>query len=583
MKKSNRIEGLYEWLAINKIQYSIVDPDVIEIPEFGKAFFQDTEKGSYNSIFRKDKDGEYIFNSMEDPEVLMNEGINFIVFKFGDNYYYYDLRKDFALNILKYVGKRIKPQRNTKFVNLGVHTPFELLNGSFMPNMWVKKAKYLGHQALGICDMNTMAACFTLQKECEATGITPVFGYSMIVEDEEEKFGCKVYVQSQKGYRNLLRIQKAIMVDNSINKTISLDELLRRGDGNILVMDKYTPGYMKGHSDVVKQLNKAFNGMYYQVDLSEYKAERIDIRVLEATKQYFTELYSDSNFPRPVLISDCYYLDKDDAKNKIILNKVAEGAAHEQSNDQYYKDIDEHWAMFQQTFSDNWDVGAIFEECCANTVTIAKGSEARMDVTRNYMPKYDMTPEEQEKYGTTHNMFNQLLEEGLQKLAPKDQIEQYRKQMEYEKYIIESTDNVDYLLVQYDTCNWARRNNILVGCGRGSAAGSLLLYLLGITLIDPIKYDLIFERFLLPERAGLYPTDTTIIGEDIESADYVQVTLETGKIINIDKDAELIVKREGNEQPIKVYADELEENDDILFDNKDLLFTLNELNYDADK
>ena len=75
-------------------------------------------------------------------------------------------------------------------------------------------------------------------------------------------------------------------------------------------------------------------------------------------------------------------------------------------------------------------------------------------------------------------------------------------------YIIESTDNVDYLLVQYDTCNWARRNNIFVGCGRGSAAGSLLLYLLGITLIDPIKYDLIFERFLLPERAGLAPADT---------------------------------------------------------------------------
>ena len=105
----------------------------------------------------------------------------------------------------------------------------------------------------------------------------------------------------------------------------------------------------------------------------------------------------------------------------------------------------------------------------------------------------------------------------------------------------------------------------------------MLLYLLGITLIDPIKYDIIFESFLLHERAGLYPTDTTIIGEDIESNNFVQVTLENGKVINIDNDAELMVKREGEENPIKVYADELEENDDILFDNKDLLFTLNEL------
>lgn len=577
MKKSNKIEELYEWLESNKIQYSIVDPDVIDIPGFGKAFFQNTEKSSYNSIFRKDKDGELIFNSMEDPGVLMNEGINYIVFKFGDNFYYYDLRNEFALNILKYVGIRTPTDCNIEFVNLGVHTPFELLNGSFMPNMWVKKSKYLGHKAIGICDANTMAACFTLQKDCDAYGITPIFGYSMTVEDDEAKFGVKVYVQTQKGYCNLLRIQKAIMVDNVENKTIGLEELLKRGEGNVLVMDKYTPQYMEEHPEVVSQLTKAFDGIYYQVDLSEYKAERIDIRVLEATKQYFTKQYRSARFPRPILISDCYYLDKDDAKNKIILNKIAEGAAHEQSNDQYFKDIDEHFAIFKQTFSDSWDVQAVFEECCENTVVIAENAKARMDVTRNYMPKYDMTPEEQQKYGTVHNMFNKLLEEGLEKLAPKDKIDQYRKQMEYEKYIIESTDNVDYLLVQYDTCNWARRNNILVGCGRGSAAGSLLLYLLGITLIDPIKYDLIFERFLLPERAGLSPADTTIIGEDIDSCEYVQVTLENGNTINIDKDAELIVKREGEEQPIRIYADELEDEDDILFDNKDILFTLNEL------
>lgn len=149
--------------------------------------------------------------------------------------------------------------------------------------------------------------------------------------------------------------------------------------------------------------------------------------------------------------------------------------------------------------------------------------------------------------------------------------------MEYEKYIIESTNNVDYLLVQYDTCNWSRRNNILVGCGRGSAAGSLLLYLLGITLIDPLRYDLIFERFLLPERAGLYPSSTTIIGEDIDSSDYVEVTLGNGKTLKIDRDAQLYVRRDGEEEPITIYADEIEEGDDILFDNKDELFTIDEL------
>ena len=89
----------------------------------------------------------------------------------------------------------------------------------------------------------------------------------------------------------------------------------------------------------------------------------------------------------------------------------------------------------------------------------------------------------------------------------------------------------------------------------------LVLYLLGITLIDPIKYNLLFERFLLPERAGLYPSDVTVIGEDINSNQYVEVMLENHKTYKIDKDAQLVVKRMGTDAPIVVYADELQAND----------------------
>lgn len=566
---------LIEWLERNKIQYNIIDEEVIEIPGMGQLFFEDTEK--INSIFRLNPDGELIFNSVEEPHVLMNEGINFIVFKFGDNWYYTDLRKDFALNILKYVGERQKPIHNVEFVNLGVHTPYELLNGSFMPKEWVKKAHYLGHKALGVCDKNTMASLYAFQRDCEAAGINPVFGYSLTVNDGVTTFGGKVFVQSQKGLRNLLRIQKAIMVDSD-DKTIYIEELLNRAEGNVFVFDKYSTEWIDDNlSEWVPNFLRSFDKVFYQVDLSEYKAERIDIRVLESTKAYFHNVEIVSVI-KPILLSDCYYLDKDDAKNKIILNKVAEGTAHEQSDDQYFKDVDEHYAWFEKLFdTERYDIPALFAECCENTIKVANDAVARFDNTRNYMPKYDMTDEEKTKYGTTHNMFNQLLEEGLQRLVPPEKQEQYRKQMEYEKYIIESTNNVDYLLVQYDTVNFCRRNGILVGCGRGSAAGSLLLYLLGITLIDPIKYDLIFERFLLPERAGLYPAQTTIIGEDIDSTKYVEVELEGSHKLLIDVDAQLIVKRKNEDEPIIVYADELQEGDDILFDNKDELFTINEI------
>lgn len=566
------MEELIQWLRVNKIKHELIEEDILLLPGFGKAMFQDMTL--VNSIFRTNNEGEIIFNSMESPNLLINDEIFYIIFKFGDNWYYQDVREDFNINILKYIGEREECKHDIPFVNLGIHTPFELLNGSFMPDMWIKKAKCLGQSAIGVCDKNTMASLFTLQKECIAHEITPVFGYSLTFTGDQCKVGAKVYVQSQQGLQNLLRIQKSIMVD-SADQTIRLESLLDLAAGNILVFDKYSAKHLVDNPDIIDQCANAFDKIYYQIDLTEYKAERIDVKVLEAAKCYFDNLYETIT---PVLICDCYYLDKDDARNKIILNKVATGAAHEQSDDQYFKDLDEHYTLFEQIFdADKWDIEDLFAECCQGTVEIAAGAKAAFETSRNFMPKYDMTPAEAEKYGTTHNMFCQLLEEGLQRLVPEEKREQYRKQMEYEKYIIESTNNVDYLLVQYDTVNWCKRNNIAVGCGRGSAAGCLLLYLLGITLIDPIKYDLIFERFLLPERAGLYSAETTIIGEDIASNDFIEVSFGATQKIRFDRDAKLLIRRGDSEEPVQVYADELQVGDDIILDNRDILFTLNEI------
>lgn len=101
-----------------------------------------------------------------------------------------------------------------------------------------KKAKYLGHSAIGICDKNTMAATLNLQKECSKAGIKHVFGYSFTLSFYDDKIDMKVYCQSQQGLKNLLRIQKEIMVDSEDN-TITLSQLLARGEGNILVLANY--------------------------------------------------------------------------------------------------------------------------------------------------------------------------------------------------------------------------------------------------------------------------------------------------------------------------------------------------------
>lgn len=566
---------LLEWLDANKIQYEILDDEVVNVEGLGKMYYEDTNLIS--SIFRTDLQNNVKFNATENIETLHDEEIFYIVFKFGDNWYYYDTRKEFKFNILKYIGTRKKCEHDQPFVNLGVHTPYELLNGSFSIGDWVNKAKYLGQKAIGICDYNTMAGALVLQKECLSAGISPVFGYSLTFTDGVDKVGAKIYCQTQNGLQNLLRIQKAINVD-STDKIIDLVELLNRGEGNVIVFDKYSSVWLHGIGDKINKFLDSFDDCYYQLDLSEFKAERIDIRVLESTKYYFDNLYDNGTVP-PVLISDCYYLDKDDAKNKIILNKIAEGAAHEQSDDQYFKDLDEHWATFEPLFDkDEWeDIEDIFNYACENTVVIADGAKALFETDRNFMPQYDMTDKEKERWGDRHSMFLGLLKEGFDKLVPEEKKEVYKKRLEHEIYVLEATNNVDYMLVQYDTVNWARENGILVGCGRGSAGGCLVLYLLGITLIDPIKYDLIFERFLLPERAGLYPSDVTVVGDNIDSKNYVEVELDNGQTYKIDKDAQLVVKRDGEDDPIVLYADELQEGDDIQFDNRDVLFTLHEI------
>lgn len=563
---------LIAWLEANRICFRQIDNELIEIEDFGKMLLADLS--GVNSIFKVNDTGVR-FNLMESPDVLMQEEIYYVAFPFGNNFYYYDLREAFRFNLLRYIGKRQPTRINVPFVNLGVHTPFELLNGSGDVADWVRKAKYQGHTALGICDYNTMAATLTLQKECAKAELKHVFGYSFTLNHLDKKVEMKIYALTDKGLRNMLRIQKAIMVD-STDQTLTLRQLLDYAEGLVLVLGKRSGLWLSHNKHVVSMLKEIFSKLYFQVDLSEYKAERIDMEVLHSVACYFENFADPVTFSfdiEPILICDCYYLDKDDARNKIILNKVATGAAHEQSVEQYFKDVDEHFAVLQPLFSDKWDVEKLFERMCQATIEIAEAAGAAYETNRNFMPRYDMTDDEKQKYGDRHTMFLALLEEGFKRLVPKGEEDIYRKRLEHEIYILESTDNVDYMLVQYDTVNWARANGILVGCGRGSAGSSLALFLMGITLIDPIKYNLLFERFLLPERAGLYPAQATVLAGEIESTHYIELVLENGKTLRLDKDAQLLVKRVETE--IVVYADQLMDGDEIEFNHRNLLWDIN--------
>ena len=572
------IDELKQWLDDHMIEGKIIR-DVVTIPCFGRCLFQDMSKREH--LFKQNKDtGDFEFDCVEVPKYLISDDIFYVIVKFGNEFYYTDVRKDFKLNPLRHVGDRKEYEESYKhpYVNLGVHTPYELLNGSGPITEWVKTAKWMGHRSIGICDRNTMAATLQLQKEAKAAGIGYVFGYSLtICFGADVEVGAKIYVSTQKGFRNLLRIQKAINVDREDGK-IDYLEVLNRADGNVIVFDKWSGDWMAQNTKLLNDFCDAFGGwVFFQVDMSEYRADRIDSMLLDSQKAYFDTFYNNGKWKlgiEPVLIEDCYYIDSDEWMNKVILNKIDTGVTHELSDQQYYKDTtqlyDEFCALFSEKYPDE-----VFDLMCQNTVIIAGESDAAYDLDENYAPRYDLTEEEKEKYGDSYNMFNELIEEGFKRLVPKGKEKEYRERLEYEKYVIESTDNVDYYLVTWDEINWARRSGIAVGVGRGSAGGCLLSYLLGITQIDPMPYSLLFERFLLPERGGLEPADVTVIGNDLSRKDYVEIEFEDGKKLCFASDAEFLVNRDGKE--VTVLANELTPDDDVIFDRKDELFTIPEL------
>jgi DNA polymerase-3 subunit alpha len=569
---------LIKWLNNNQISFQTVDNEVVEIDGFGKLFL--AKLSETQPIFRGTKENPE-FNLMENPAILMEEGIFYTAFPFGKNFYYYDLREEFRFNLLKYIGKRQPGKLNLPFVNLGIHTPCELLNGSGDISLWVKKALWMGHAAIGICDRNTMAATLNLQKECAKAGIKHVFGYSFTLEENGETAGMKIYVRTQTGLQNLLRIQKEIMVD-SVNHTLTFDALLKYAGGNVLVFETHSSSWMHKYPFLLERIVETYEKVFYQVDLSEYKADRIDRESLEATKYFFDTFYNpETNCFKiePILICDNYYPDRDDAGNKTVLNKIAGGAAHRQSDDQYFKGVDELFISFKTLFdAGKWDVEALFKKMCSHTVEIAENAAARFEPGKMYMPEYAMLNEETVRYHNRRNMFLRLLDEGLHAKIPLDKHDFYRKRMEEEIYIIESTNNVDYFLIQWDLVREAHRRDIATGVGRGSAGGSLVSFLLGITSIDPVKYGLLFSRFLVPERCGLTRTDEiTHIGKDVgieAGAFFVEVRTDEGTI-HFNTWANLHIQR--NTERISVYPDELREGDEILLDSRDKLWNINDI------
>lgn len=460
-------------------------------------------------------------------DALYDGAVKYILFEFGGKFYYSNIKKDHLrldktvvfrpeFRDFKYLGTSTAEEL-VPFVHLGVHSEYEFLNGSSNCEEWAAKAKFNRMTALGICDRNTLAGTLAFQTACLGKGLKPIIGETVTVAcnydpaaDVQETFSLKLYAMNTKGWRNLLLVNKAINVD--YQGFIPAEELYKLGRGLVCVIPPDSElNYFKGDVERCKRLltayHAAFDRVYYQIDTVEYASETLFRDHLESIDTYVCrcrkiKLYRQTP---PLVINDSYYLDAEEAPLKSLLNKVA-GVVNAESATQYFKNSKETILAYEEWI----DVAApLYEKIIVgmtNSSTLAESIDFKIPTGIRHLPKYEFVKT------TVEDAFFEKLEAGVQErlVGKVDNLDQYLAELEKECAIIVPNGLCDYFMILWDIMNWCREQGIMTGSGRGSVCGSLIAYCLYITDVDPLKYHLMFERFL---------NETRVSGERAKSAD----------------------------------------------------------------
>jgi len=424
------------------------------------------------------------------------DDIDFIAYQFGGVYYYTkaDEIKDVSLKRLKYVGKAVR-QRQENYTHLGLHGSYELLNGSGLYKEYAKKAKFLEHKSLALCEKNTLAGALNFQSAMLDAEIKPIFGEQITVKFSELiKRDIKIFAKNEKGWRNLLRIHSLVNVFNG-DETITIEQLKEYADDVVIVLGTDFDWNFFDELDFIKD-------KYFQLDIAEYKSPKKEIENLRAIRLYFNK-YADKI--DPVVISDSYYIDKDYAHIRQLLNKVGNLKFENRSDDRYYKSIDQIYEFAKIIKTEKFK--KLFDIAVQNTNEIADKCNFIIDTETMKLPEYQLTDDEAKKYKDSEELFYAVIEEGFErKIKGKVEDEQvYRDRLKYEIEVIKNGGFIDYFLILWDIMLYSKRDKILTGVGRGSAGSSLVSYLMDIIHLDPIKYNLLFERFLNPARYSSVP------------------------------------------------------------------------------
>ena len=422
----------------------------------------------------------------------------------------------------------------SEFVHLHLHSEYSLLDGACRISEIPQKAKAEGHTAVALTDHGVMYGAVAFYRACRAHGVKPIIGCEMYVaqrslhmkEGRHDASGHHLIllVKNEAGYKNLISLVSTSFIDGFYQKP-RIDEALLAGHTEGLiglsaclagaVPQKILSGDMEEAERTAQRLAGLFekDSFYLEVQNHGMPDEAVVTKGL-------LEISARTSIPL-VATNDVHYLNREDADTQALLvciqtNRViTDGRPMGFETDEfYYRSTEEMKALFGH-----------MEGAISNTVKIADMCNFDFPFGEAHLPVYPLKAGENHKEILRNAAYQGLLEKekaGLLALSlhPK---EEYLDRIEYELSVIDRMGFNSYYLVVMDFVLFAHRNGIPVGPGRGSGAGSLVAYCVGITDVDPLKYDLLFERFLNPERVSLPDFDTDFCYERRDEViDYVK-------------------------------------------------------------
>ncbi|HSI20740.1 MAG TPA: DNA polymerase III subunit alpha, partial [Verrucomicrobiae bacterium] len=434
----------------------------------------------------------------------------------------------------------------SEFVHLHVHSMYSLLDGEAQVSALVKRAKELGQKALAITDHGVMYGVIDFYEACHKEGIKPIIGVEAYMAkrlhtDREAKLDAKSYHQlllaeTFEGYQNLLKLTSIAHLEGFYYKPRIDKELLRQHAKGLIG----TSGCFNGEiprrlaldwDDGVKALHEyldIFGRENFYIELQHHPQ---DDEVMESNQQ-LRKLAKQEGVP-VICTNDVHYIHPEDAEAQDVLVCVSSGKTVNDPNRLNMLDADISMTSTEQMMEWFADV----PEAVSNTALLAERCNVTIPMGENIMPVYPI-PEDFKVEGKYPEKKDRYYLRYLCELGMKDRYDvdykcddsrtegdlvasplndpnisladRARPRLEYELSVIEKMGFESYFLITQDFLNWARAQNIMIGPGRGSAAGSLVGFLLHITNVDPLHHNLIFERFLNPERVSMPDIDNDI-------------------------------------------------------------------------